>query len=1089
MIRPILLILLLPLMAKGGFFKVSVGDLKVADDSQQAFLDGSFSAMHWRGGYRSRVPIARFPEFAFVADDRVEEEQRGRQNRFTIADLILVIEMDEKKSTKGFVDVYSDEESGWVSVACEIPAEKLSVCEGKELIVAREWFARHQIQVRAKGGLWYRSQIEDEVREGRTWEFDQTFTTMSGGRALAENMALDRELILGESKGKPDVELSSIRGVTVEPIPWAERMPEGEIKVDELSMRVPEDQHFMVVPSLKHLLALMDKVEEDGTPLIDSFSVGGQYRELPTRYREQMGLDLPDVLARMLPVKKVAVTGGDPFFPTGSDVAVILETGKPDFVYSSIKPVIDAKAKAAGATKVEGAGEVAYENKDRSFSSYLIKLEGAVVLSNSAHQIERLKEVASGKEEALGASDEYKFFRHRYPIADDESAYVFISDACLRRWAGPKVRIAASRRSRALAALGQLTSGVVAGEGLSNEYEALLGKVSEEDGGVISEHYGSLGFLTPIGELEIEKVSHLEVEGYRQWRRGYENGWAQFFDPIAIQLKLGEKKEELDMTILPLRVDSDYEDFMSLAGDAVLSQASRKVPRESIFHFAMAVDHDSEMFKEADVTLVEMLPGMKVNPLSWMGESFSLTFEDSLSWQADFDEESLLEMPVLLRVDVESRLKLALFLTALKGSIEGASPDLVSWETRQFDGQKYVAIVGDEDEIGIELTIYYAATKSALLVSLNEDVLKRAMLREREVIKGKKAEGQMFVQTGPLFLQQMGALASSQSWDDRRRGLSWHALPILNEWRKSKGAKDPVAFHQAAFANRISCPGGKGFRWNEKDQTMESVAYGHPARPKYDGKPVEMLKRFKEMSAASSFEDGGMRMQLAMNSETNYERAPLKGAARPADDQVIALKDLMPSQAGLELISEVEEGGFDGEVEKLAGSLKVTSVTEKDGLVVVKEEYEEKGGEEDFGIYKRTYEIGPKGMRMLEAEQGDSSMEADPAGYEYPAELWVGQKFRARSREVWIEDGRRAEFVVESEVTVDGWEAIDGPDGKKVDALKVTRMESMVADGEFFRTRAIEWLARGLGQIRREEIQSNDWGSSKFQVIKVKKQE
>jgi hypothetical protein len=122
-----------------------------------------------------------------------------------------------------------------------------------------------------------------------------------------------------------------------------------------------------------------------------------------------------------------------------------------------------------------------------------------------------------------------------------------------------------------LAALGELTSQRIAGEELSQEFEPLLGEVRESENQVFSEKYGSLGFLTPISELQIDRVSSVEKDSYERWRRGYENGWARFFDPIAIQLKLSKAKEEMDMTILPLRVDSDYQEMISLAGDARLS--------------------------------------------------------------------------------------------------------------------------------------------------------------------------------------------------------------------------------------------------------------------------------------------------------------------------------------------------------------------------------------------------------------------------------------------------------------------------------------------------------------------------------------
>lgn len=281
----------------------------------------------------------------------------------------------------------------------------------------------------------------------------------------------------------------------------------------------------------------------------------------------------------------------------------------------------------------------------------------------------------------------------------------------------------------------------------------------EEKGRVLSERYGSLGFVTPIAELGIETVSGLEKEGYERWRRGYENGWSQFFDPIAIQLTLARKREVMDMTILPLRVDSDYEDLMELAGNATLSRASREVPAKSVFHFAMAVDKESEPFQEASVSLVNLLPSLSVNSLSWMGESFSVTFGESPVWEKNlnrFSEEALVGLPVLLRVEVASRLKLALFMTGLKGTVESSAPGLVSWEPRQHGERKYVAMIGNEDEIGSAVSLYYATMPTSLLVSLNEKMLQKAIEREEKIEKNQPGEGQVLARTTPEFISMMG---------------------------------------------------------------------------------------------------------------------------------------------------------------------------------------------------------------------------------------------------------------------------------------------------------------------------------------------
>ncbi|MDA7882253.1 hypothetical protein N9A94_08095, partial [Akkermansiaceae bacterium] len=354
MIKFLLALLLFPIVSNGAFYRTQIEDLKIEGNIEglkEELLDRS-----WRRGgvLQSNYPISRFERFSMVVSSLLREEMRRED--IEVGAAWVVIEMDEPEEMKGYVDYWTREGEAWGTMECRTDPSKLVKCSDEEVEIVRARFARQQLSVKSRGGMWYRSQIEGTVVNRRGRDFDQTFSTLSGGRALAENLALDRELILGADKEDEEVPLASIKGVTVKPIPWKERLPEGDIVVDALAMRVPEDQYFMVVPSLQKLFGLMDRIEETGTPMLQSFSVGDQYRELPTRYRRQMGLDLPDVMAGFLPVKHVAVTGGDPFFPTGSDVAVIFETDKVDSVFSLLRTAISAKAKGAGAGSVGGEG-------------------------------------------------------------------------------------------------------------------------------------------------------------------------------------------------------------------------------------------------------------------------------------------------------------------------------------------------------------------------------------------------------------------------------------------------------------------------------------------------------------------------------------------------------------------------------------------------------------------------------------------------------------------------------------------------------------------------------------------------------------
>jgi hypothetical protein len=58
------------------------------------------------------------------------------------------------------------------------------------------------------------------------------------------------------------------------------------------------------------------------------------------------------------------------------------------------------------------------------------------------------------------------------------------------------------------------------------------------------------------------------------------------------------------------------------------------------------------------------------------------------------------------------------------------------------------------------------------------------------------------------------------------------AIPVLNEWHRRQPAADPVKLEWDRFASDVYCPGGKGYRWNERAMTMESVAIDQDDDPR-----------------------------------------------------------------------------------------------------------------------------------------------------------------------------------------------------------------------------------------------------------------
>ena len=173
--------------------------------------------------------------------------------------------------------------------------------------------------------------------------------------------------------------------------------------------------------------------------------------------------------------------------------------------------------------------------------SYIARLGTAVVVTNSPAQLEKLVRVHKSGTQSLASLAEYTFFRTRYPRgAEDETAFLIISDQTIRRWCGPRWRIATSRRTRAAAVMseiqashfdamarGQLKETTVS----SSHWLPEVDSFTLTPRGSVSPVYGTLEFQTPIIEMDFEFATKQEETFYRRWRDGYQRNWSNFFDP------------------------------------------------------------------------------------------------------------------------------------------------------------------------------------------------------------------------------------------------------------------------------------------------------------------------------------------------------------------------------------------------------------------------------------------------------------------------------------------------------------------------------------------------------------------------------
>lgn len=95
------------------------------------------------------------------------------------------------------------------------------------------------------------------------------------------------------------------------------------------------------------------------------------------------------------------------------------------------------------------------------------------------------------------------------------------------------------------------------------------------------------------------------------------------------------------------------------------------------------------------------------------------------------------------------------------------------------------------------------------------------------------------------------------------QSAAWANLPILNEWHALNPAIEPVAFHERWWGERLLCPTGGAYVWNDSDGTMESNHLGHPGRPKGTaGLMPALINSLQAAQFGITFEREGLRARV-----------------------------------------------------------------------------------------------------------------------------------------------------------------------------------------------------------------------------------
>jgi hypothetical protein len=459
---------------------------------------------------------------------------------------------------------------------------------------------------------------------------------------------------------------------------------------------------------------------------------------------------------------------------------------------------------------------------DRRVCAYLAQIGAVVVVTNSLAQLERLAQVASGAAPSMASTQDYTFMHERH---GKDQAELIVPDAALRRWCSARSRIGDARRLKVLAALQDLQCEYMAGKAskipeVPAAWQQSLGKISVGPSGVCSPLWGTVPFLIPIAELPLDQVTQEEANNYERFRSFYQRQWNGWFDPIGASVQTDAQSVTLNLSVFPLIGATDYREPMELVGKSHLEPGVGD-PHDAIFQIVMAIDPDSKQMQDLNRTGKNMLSGM-VKPFGWVGTSLSVYVDQDPLWQemseavdpGRYFRENLSRLPLGIHVTVKDPLGLTAFLMGVRSLASQAAPGLVTFETRTYQEQSYVEIRGRDEQtrgLGVDtrIRLYYVTLPDALLLSLNKEVIHRAIDRSKADRKAAPYLGEhLAIRVRPDLLPPLVVAL--------RRGLRHHGmepdtfnstpaqrwLPILNEWHRLFPDRDPVQVHEDFWGTR-----------------------------------------------------------------------------------------------------------------------------------------------------------------------------------------------------------------------------------------------------------------------------------------------
>lgn len=421
------------------------------------------------------------------------------------------------------------------------------------------------------------------------------YSMASGLLAIQEALQLDRMAGTYQKSDYTSVNIETIKAPNIKSHPFELMLAGKTPKTYAIDSLIPADFYYLHFSNINDHIEISDMMDKWGTNFLELMQISATDSRIKEKYLTQLCLQMSE-LTRLFGDKVIddmAICGNDPFLDDGTDLTVIFSVkNKTVFDLNVSKYFIEAKNKYKNlkdeTINIGNFKIRAVTTPDGTVSSYSCAVKDFTVYSNSREAVAKIINTVENPKKSMVQADDFLYMRTIYETgADNENAFLYLSDSHIRKLINPEWKVERQRRLHCTVSMRLLNNAITFYYMDGNTEKPTIEKLTAggyldgsyifcPDGGtytidaetlepVCSKHR-KLRFITPICEMVPKTVSYNESEEYKRFAREYNNYWSKFFDPVGIRIKNSKNLLSFETCILPLVENSIYNGLLETCG-------------------------------------------------------------------------------------------------------------------------------------------------------------------------------------------------------------------------------------------------------------------------------------------------------------------------------------------------------------------------------------------------------------------------------------------------------------------------------------------------------------------------------------------